>query len=208
MEPPLHRESDRPRRTATIRRIFDHYVKLNNWDDAYALAETAELPELIIPLVEESMDDVLAAGRIASLATWSEFARTSRLHAPALDLADAEIAFRRGLHGRSEALAGEAARCFEERHPLYARARLRGGQAAYFNDRHRQALESFTVNVILQRTGTKLHTNYIPSFLNDVDKKSPMIFDNVAWVLYCSKLRHNPEFICCVPRFAIGTREF
>ena len=72
----------------------------------------------------------------------------------------------------------------------------------------RQALESFTVNVILQRTGTKLHANYIPSFLDDVDKKSPMIFDNVAWVLYCSKLRHNPEFICCVPLFAIGTREF
>jgi LuxR family maltose regulon positive regulatory protein len=123
--------------------IFDCYVQSAAWNDAYSVVETTGFAELLPKLVEASLDPVLSSGRVATLASWLQHGRGHRVRDPILDLAEAEIEFRRGHHGKAQAVANEAARQFDPRDPAYARARVRAGQAAYFNDLYEEAYESF-----------------------------------------------------------------
>src|SRR5439155_4411889 len=99
----------------------------------------AILPEL----VDLALVDVLDAGRVTTLENWVAFARERKVRSPVLTLARAEIAFRHGWHQKSEPMARQAVSQFTPSDPMYGRANLRAGQAAYFNDRLIEALSSF-----------------------------------------------------------------
>lgn len=132
-------------RSTAVARLFGHYLEAKAWDDAFALIEATEAYDLMPQLVEVSMEHVLLSGRIATLARWTSLARGRGIHNPFLDLAQAEIAFRRGRHGEAHALAIEAARCLPPDHEAYAQANVRAGQSAYFRDRYEEALVRFEV---------------------------------------------------------------
>ena len=129
-------------RDAVVRKIFDSCIARGAWDDAYSVAVTTESAALVPELVTAALSDVLDAGRVTTLENWMAFAHEREVRSPILTLADAEIAFRHGWHQKAEAIARQAAGQLKSTETMYARAYLRAGQAAYFNDRHSAALRS------------------------------------------------------------------
>jgi len=136
-------EAGRPFRDDTTRRIFEACIARRAWDDAYTIITTTDSAALIPELVGFALAEVLDAGRVTTLENWLAFARARKVRSPVLTLAHAEIAFRHGWHQKAEAMARQAVSQFTTSDTLYGRANLRAGQAAYFNDRHIEALSSF-----------------------------------------------------------------
>src|SRR5438552_15172715 len=136
-------EAPRAFRDDATRKIFDACVARRAWDDAYAVITATNAVALLPELVDLALVDVLDAGRVTTLENWVAFARERKVRSPVLTLARAEIAFRHGWHQKSEAMARQAVSQFTPSDPMYGRANLRAGQAAYFNDRLIEALSSF-----------------------------------------------------------------
>jgi LuxR family maltose regulon positive regulatory protein len=136
-------EAARPFRDDATRRIFDACIAKHAWDDAYTVIHETDDAELVPELVGFALADVLDAGRVTTLENWLRFARQRKVRSPVLTLAHAEVAFRHGWHQKAEAMARQAVRQFTPSDPMYGRANLLAGQAAYFNERHNEALSSF-----------------------------------------------------------------
>jgi ATP/maltotriose-dependent transcriptional regulator MalT len=130
-------------RDEATRRIFEACIGRRAWDDAYAVVTTTDSAELIPGLVSCALADVLDAGRLTTLENWLAFSAEREIQSPVLTLARAEIAFRHGWHQKAEAMARQAASQLRPLDALYGRANLRAGQAAYFNERHVEALRNF-----------------------------------------------------------------
>jgi DNA-binding CsgD family transcriptional regulator/tetratricopeptide (TPR) repeat protein len=130
-------------RDDATRRIFDACVARSAWDDAYTVITNTDAAELVPELVSRALPKVLDAGRLTTLENWLEFSAERKVQSPELTLARAEIAFRHGWHQKAEAMARQAASQLKPSDALYGRANLRAGQAAYFNERHVEALRSF-----------------------------------------------------------------
>jgi LuxR family maltose regulon positive regulatory protein len=107
-------------------------VEQERWDDAFALARQFAFGELLPDLVEASREQMLAEGRLATLARWIDYAAEQQVRSPVLDLAEAEVAFRQAHHLKAENLALQAARHLPPEHSLIARAYSRAGQSAHF----------------------------------------------------------------------------
>jgi ATP/maltotriose-dependent transcriptional regulator MalT len=136
-------------RTDWVERLCEFLLQLTRWDDVFTIAERFRSAELLIRLVSAASEELLSEGRVATLGRWLEFAEEIRARSPLLDLAEAEAAFRQGLHRKSEALALEAVRQLGDAHPEASRAYSRAGQSAHLAGRrqaalkhHRKALES------------------------------------------------------------------
>jgi LuxR family transcriptional regulator, maltose regulon positive regulatory protein len=133
-------------RAEVVSRLEDFFLGRNDWDDAFQLIERWGDESHIDHLIEEALERLLAEGRSATLERWLEFARSHAVQSPVIDLAQAEIAFRRGEHRLAEVLALRSAHSFTVDHPFIARAYYRAGQAASLTNRldialnhHRQA---------------------------------------------------------------------
>ena len=136
-------------RTEWVERLCEFLLQLRRWDDVFAISERFESAGLLVRLVAAASEELLSEGRVATLGRWLEFAEQIRARSPLLDLAEAESAFRQGLHQKSEALALEAVRQLGDAHPEASRAYSRAGQSAQLAGRrqaalkhHRKALES------------------------------------------------------------------
>jgi LuxR family maltose regulon positive regulatory protein len=166
-------ESPRAFRDDTARRIFDANIARHAWDDAYAVITATRAAPLIPELIACALDDVLSSGRVTTLDNWLACAAEQGVRAPVLTLARAESAFRRGWHQKAEAMARQAASQFATSDPLYGKANLRAGQAAYFNDHHLEALDRF------QRVRSQSHDDTTKrealwwSFLAGIDLEDP-----------------------------------
>jgi DNA-binding CsgD family transcriptional regulator/tetratricopeptide (TPR) repeat protein len=123
-----------------IRQLGAHLIEMGSWDDAFELIERFDLTPLMVPLVEEAVDDLLRSGRLTTLRRWVEYAVGHDVLSPARDFAEAEIAFREGRYPEAEALATRAATSFESGHPLVARAWSRAAQSAHLDDRVAEGL--------------------------------------------------------------------
>jgi LuxR family transcriptional regulator, maltose regulon positive regulatory protein len=133
-------------RTEVVSRLEDFFLGRNDWDDAFQLIERWGDESHIDHLIEEALERLLAEGRSATLERWLEFAGSHAVQSPVIDLAQAEIAFRRGEHRVAEVLALQSAHGLNADHPLIARAYYCAGQSASLTNRldialnhHRQA---------------------------------------------------------------------
>lgn len=133
-------------RAMVVSRLEDLLLSRADWDDAFLLILRWGDESHINRLIEGALERLLAQGRSPTLERWLDFARSHTVQSPVVDLAGAEVAFRRGEHRLAEALALRSARGFPEGHPLVARAYFRAGQSASLTNRldlalalHRQA---------------------------------------------------------------------
>jgi LuxR family maltose regulon positive regulatory protein len=132
-----------------VEQLGEFLLQLRRWDDVFTVAQRFRSAVLLVRLVSAASEELLSEGRVATLARWLEFAEGIRARSPLLDLAEAEVAFRQGLHQKSETLALEAARGLDDPHPETSRAYFRAGQSAQLAGRrqaacghHRSALGS------------------------------------------------------------------
>jgi LuxR family maltose regulon positive regulatory protein len=128
---------------AEVDRIVRALGRKRRWDDAFAVVETAGSNSSLIELVRVAFRSLLDEGRLSTLTRWSSVARKRFGISPVLDLAEAEVAFRRGRDREAEALATQAARLFEHNDSLRGRSFYVAGQAARLGDRPQQSAKNF-----------------------------------------------------------------
>jgi ATP/maltotriose-dependent transcriptional regulator MalT len=112
------------------------------WDETFTVIVRVQAVTFLPDLIAGALDDLLREGRAQTVSYWLGYAHANHLSSPALDLAEAEIAFREGQHARAERLALQAAKELEDGR-LTSSALIRAGQAAMLDSRDAQALDSF-----------------------------------------------------------------
>jgi LuxR family maltose regulon positive regulatory protein len=131
-------------RAALVKRTARHLLESGKWDDVFGLIQKFDEHELLPELVSRALQPLLNEGRLATIAEWVAFARNRGLSSRSLDLADAEVSFRRGLHKRAFVLANSAAAASKLDEPLQSAAYYRAGQTAYLTDDTALALQLFS----------------------------------------------------------------
>jgi LuxR family maltose regulon positive regulatory protein len=135
------RERDKDSVDSIVRSVGRYLIGEGFWDDAFELLSTSAVPELLPELLEASLDKLLREGRTATLKRWIGASEEAQIQSPIIDLAEAELAFREGIHSKTEVLALAAARRMPKTCPLAARAYSLAGRSAYFEGRAADALE-------------------------------------------------------------------
>ena len=126
-----------------VARIIRLLAANRRWDEAFAVVENADVRSSISELVRVAFRPLLDEGRLSTLRRWTAMAREHGDASPVLDLADAEVAFRRGRDREAEALAAQAARHFAPDDVLRGRAFYIAGQAARLGDRPDESVKNF-----------------------------------------------------------------
>ena len=116
-------------------------IRSKRWDDAFVLAERYGVHDALIDLLRSAVREMVDEGRLATLERWVGFARRSKIKSPLVKLADAEIAGKRGVYARAEALAVEAAKELGDEDPLTSRAYSIAGHAAHLSEREAVGFE-------------------------------------------------------------------
>jgi hypothetical protein len=109
------------------------------WDEAFSLIERFDAHYLVVELVEAAMSTLLPSGRLSTLTRWLTYASHAGVKSPVLDLTEAEVAFREGVHGKAQALALAAEKQLGDSH-LRSRALALAGECAYQLDHSSLAL--------------------------------------------------------------------
>jgi LuxR family maltose regulon positive regulatory protein len=140
-----------PQVRAAASKIGRFYLERRQWDDAFIVASNFEDTSLALDLIRRGLEDVLARGRVSTLAQWLEFASDHFVDDAILDLAEAELAFRQGAHAETELLAGRAARRLntDGSDDLAAVAHARAGRAAHLAGDKEKALAHHTAAMTL-----------------------------------------------------------
>ena len=123
--------------------LFEFALADHDWDCAFSLIAEFGMVEAFDSLIRAGLNDLLSVGRLATLRRWVELATSKSKSSAVARIAEAEIAFRDGVHIRAEALAAEAIDELAEDDDLRAQGLFRAGQAAYFNEHYDAALEFF-----------------------------------------------------------------
>ena len=118
-----------------------YYTAQKEPDAAFDLAHQLGVPSDIDRLLIDTMDELLNSARLSTLETW--VGRAVRLvgETPAVLVAQAEVALRRGRHLTAQALADRAVQGVESDGDVLYRAYLVGGRAAHIGQREEDALE-------------------------------------------------------------------
>jgi LuxR family transcriptional regulator, maltose regulon positive regulatory protein len=124
-----------------LHRVVESLADHARWDDALDVIDQSGEMSLLSSVLARSLDDLLGDGRVGTIERWLERARTQGLDTPGLDLADAEVALRRGDYLRAEALAARVSTIGPPE--LAVRALICAGRSAHFADRYEEALEYF-----------------------------------------------------------------
>jgi ATP/maltotriose-dependent transcriptional regulator MalT len=109
-------------------------IDTRRWDECLAVAEA--LPTVDVPIVvmlELSLEEFLEGGRVATLSRWLELARGKQIDAPIVDLADGEVALRKGDYERALTFGERAAERLVSPE-LLSRAQLLCARAAHLDD--------------------------------------------------------------------------
>jgi DNA-binding CsgD family transcriptional regulator len=109
-------------------------VDLRQWNQGFAIVEEIHSHDLFVRLMTAGLYDLLSHGRTATVERWLGWAHSANATSPVIELAEAEVAFRRGDLRRAELFASSAAPRLEEDHPHRSRAFFRAGQIAYHLD--------------------------------------------------------------------------
>jgi ATP/maltotriose-dependent transcriptional regulator MalT len=129
-----HRLRRRRDRIALVDELVEALLASDRWDDVWRLIQECDRADLLPDLVERSLPTLLDGSRLPALVSWTEFGRSHKVVSPILDLAEAEMAFLAGEHGRAYALALQATHHFDESSPLRWRAHAIAARSAHFSD--------------------------------------------------------------------------
>jgi ATP/maltotriose-dependent transcriptional regulator MalT len=146
------REQDKDSVDSIVSSVGRYLIVEGFWDDAFTLLSTSGVPALLPELLEASLDSLLREGRTATLKRWIDASEEAQIESPIIDLAEAELSFREGIHSKTEVLALAAARKMPTASPLAARAYSLAGRSAYFEGRAADALELHETALTLSRT--------------------------------------------------------
>ena len=130
------------------RRLLEHAVETEEWDEAVSLAAQRDLPEVIVEVISRAGRVLLASGRLQTLERWYEECGSTVFTEAEPLLVRAGLLIRRGEIGPARALAGELAEGIEETHPQASQANYVAGQAHHLLSeteaafaRHQRALD-------------------------------------------------------------------
>jgi LuxR family maltose regulon positive regulatory protein len=124
-------------------RLAQALMDREEWDDVFELATQFLDDDLLIKLVQAALPRMFEQARLPTLSRWIGVAAAHGVDSPLIDLADAELAFRRGELERGEALATQAARRLHSDHPLRSQALWVAGTSAHLRWRDEAALKHF-----------------------------------------------------------------
>jgi ATP/maltotriose-dependent transcriptional regulator MalT len=119
------------------------YRERHEWDAAFDVIDRFGVEDELEGLLAESLDELLNAGRLATLEGWINRAggRLGRSHV--LNLTRAEVCLRTGRHITAQSLAEYAAELAVDTDDHRARAIVVAGRAAHIGSRELEALELF-----------------------------------------------------------------
>ena len=137
------RDTSRAEVDNAVSRATQVLAQVGQWGEAFSLIAEFDRPELLDIVLPQALVPLMREGRLATLKEWVEFARQRDLATPVLDLAEAELSFRQGVHDRALALSDEAARALGPNEALASAAYFRAGQSSYLMDETAKALEYF-----------------------------------------------------------------
>jgi LuxR family transcriptional regulator, maltose regulon positive regulatory protein len=130
-------------RQEAAERVGQVFLTVGQWDEAVDLACRFGLPALLNATLEASLYPLLDSGRLATVTRWLDAGAMLLSDSPLLDLAEAEVAFRVGNHGRAEAMAQQAARRLGSHSALISRAYFRAGHSALLASREEASISYF-----------------------------------------------------------------
>lgn len=133
------------------REIGDYFLAHCEWDHAFEVARRASLGHTLVHTIEAGLDPMLGEGRLATVQRWIDFSLAEHFDSPVVDLAEAELAFRKGEHERAYALASQAALGLTTS-ALRARSHVRAGHSALFASKEKEGLEHFRCAHILAKS--------------------------------------------------------
>jgi LuxR family transcriptional regulator, maltose regulon positive regulatory protein len=123
--------------------LVDQLADLGRWDECLSVIEAIPQDTAIVTqLIERSLEELLLSGRVQSVERWVDLGRRAGVDDAALDLADGEVALRRGDYDRALSLGGRAADKLGSGDGA-TRARLVAARAAHLSDRTATAAEFF-----------------------------------------------------------------
>jgi ATP/maltotriose-dependent transcriptional regulator MalT len=114
------------------------------WDGALDLADRFHLTDVVFEVLERSLDEMLASGRIASVEQWLEIARRHDPTAVVILLAQMEICFRRHDWDQARSAAMRLVSDLPRTHPFLSRALHRIGQIGHLDDHYEEAVSFLT----------------------------------------------------------------
>jgi LuxR family maltose regulon positive regulatory protein len=112
----------------------------NDWDRALELADQFNLTNVVLEVIERSLDEMLANGRIASVEQWLQVARRHDPTAVVISLAQMEICFRRHDWDQARSAAMRLVSDLPNSHPSLSRALHRIGQIGHLDDHYEDAV--------------------------------------------------------------------
>jgi DNA-binding NarL/FixJ family response regulator len=130
--------------TAALEAVADHLIQNSMWDDALALLDMFPFAgHCLMNLIIHGSDQLLRAGRVATVARLVAMARERGLASPSLDLAEAEVSFRKGEHRTAYALAVRAASSIDISSHDLLRGFILAGRSATLADEFEQSIECY-----------------------------------------------------------------
>jgi LuxR family maltose regulon positive regulatory protein len=115
-----------------------------NWDRALELADRSGLTHVVLEVIEASLDEMLASGRIASVEQWLKIARRHDPAAVVISLGQMEVCFRRHDWDQARSAALRLVSELPEAHPFLSRALHRIGQIGHLDDQYEEAVAFLT----------------------------------------------------------------
>jgi LuxR family maltose regulon positive regulatory protein len=115
-----------------------------NWDGALELADRFGLTNVVLEVIEASLDEMLASGRIASVEQWLKIARRHDPAAVVISLGQMEVCFRRHDWDQARSAALRLVSDLPKTHPLLSRALHRIGQIGHLDDQYEEAVAFLT----------------------------------------------------------------
>jgi DNA-binding NarL/FixJ family response regulator len=109
------------------------------WDDAFTVVSKFFNESLFVNLLENNLRSLLRDGRIPALVNWLDIGRLRHVDAPAMDLAEAELAFHEAKRRKAESLALRAARRLPPGNAMRSRAFYVAGISARMDFRNDRA---------------------------------------------------------------------
>jgi ATP/maltotriose-dependent transcriptional regulator MalT len=126
-----------------VAQAMEVLARSGRWGEAFSLVMEFNRPDLLNILLAHAIVPLTREGRLTTLREWVDFARRRGVASSLLDLAEAELCFRQGLHDRALILASEAAEALGPNDPLTSRAHYLAGQSSYLADDTTRALDYF-----------------------------------------------------------------